>query len=235
MELFSPKFTKTLKFIIDEYIPPIIRDRRWFYYPIIKSWNAKMDIDFKEKVVKMGDEEFTAAYEALVPMRQTDMSPKTIDYVLGKIEGEKVLEVGCGNGDVSYLSAQKGFDVVATDLAPGNLKELHNRFNVSNMKLKTMIANVEKLPFEDNSFDTVICLHTLEHVKRLHQAISELKRVTRKRIVVIVPKQRYFRYTPDYHLNFFGSPEQLKLAMGLAEAECQEIDFCLCYTGSLPS
>jgi ubiquinone/menaquinone biosynthesis C-methylase UbiE len=41
-------------------------------------------------------------------------------------------------------------------------------------------ANIEKLPFADNSFNTVISTHTLEHVTNIRQAVRELKRVTAK-------------------------------------------------------
>jgi ubiquinone/menaquinone biosynthesis C-methylase UbiE len=236
MKLNSPLITKTIKFILDEFVPPVIRDQRWFYYPIVKLWNGKMDLDFKVKAFQMSESEFTAAYENLVPMRQTDNTPSTVKFVLNQVIGKRVLEVGCGNGDVSLMCAANGFDVTATDLAIGNLKELEKR-NVTIERngntLKTQVANVEHLPFANGSFDTTICLHTLEHVRDLAKAVSELKRVTSNRIIIIVPKQRYFRFTPDYHLNFFGSKEQLMLTMGIKNSTCIERDYCLCFSGDL--
>lgn len=227
------KFSKTIKYILDDFFPPVIRDSRFFYTPIIKLWNKKMDVDFKVKAHKMTEEEFIQAYEALVPMRATDNTPGTIDFVMQNIKGETILEVGCGNGDVSYLCAKKGLKIMATDLALGNLNELKNKFNTEELDFETKVANVENLPFDDNSFDTSICLHTLEHVRNLNLAITELKRVTKKRIIIIVPKQRYSRYTADYHLNFFGNPDQLELAMGIKKSSCIVKDFCLCYLGDL--
>ena len=114
------KFSKTIKYILDDFFPPIIRDSRFFYLPIIKLWNKKMDVDFKIKAHKMTEDEFIQAYEALVPMRATDNTPDTIDFVMQNVKGETVLEVGCGNGDVSYLCAKKGLKTMATDLALGN-------------------------------------------------------------------------------------------------------------------
>ena len=223
------KFSKTIKYIIDDFFPPFIRDTRLFYRPIIKIWNNKMDMDFKVKAHKMTEYEFIQAYEALVPMRATDNTPDTIDFVIQNVIGKSVLEVGCGNGDVSYLCAKKGLKTMATDIALGNLNELKSKFDTEKFDFKTKVANVENLPFDNNSFDTSICLHTLEHVRNLNQAISELKRVTKKRIIIIVPKQRYSRYTEDYHLNFFGSPDQLELAMGIAKSSCIVKDYCLCF------
>jgi ubiquinone/menaquinone biosynthesis C-methylase UbiE len=132
---------------------------------------------------------------------------------------------------VSYACASRGYKVTATDLAEGNLNELRKRFTSEN--LTTQAANVEQLPFADREFDTTICLHTLEHVRNLAKAVSELKRVTSGRVIVIVPRQRYFRYTPDYHLNFFGDPEQLILTMNIDKSFCMVKDHCLCYYGDL--
>jgi ubiquinone/menaquinone biosynthesis C-methylase UbiE len=231
MRINNPRVTKTIKYILDEFFPPIIRDQRWFYFLIVKLWNSKMDLDFKVKAHMLSEDEFVQAYENLVPMRQTDNTPATIRFVLENVVGNTVLEVGCGNGDVSFECASRGFRVMATDLAEGNLRQLRHRFASDN--LTTMAANVEALPFRAGEFDTTICLHTLEHVRDLRKAILELKRVTAKRVIIIVPRQRYFRYTPDYHLNFFGDPEQLVLAMGIPKSFCVVKDYCLCYYGEL--
>jgi hypothetical protein len=60
----------------------------------------------------------------------------------------------------------------------------------------------------------VTCFHTLEHTRDLRAAIAELKRVARRQLIVIVPRQRSFFYTLDLHLQFFETPEALAEAMG---------------------
>jgi len=68
--------------------------------------------------------------------------------------------------------------------------------------------NIEKLTFEDNLFDIVICSDVLEHVRDYERALSELVRVTRKGgvIAITVPaapqRNQHFLYylrgpTPD--------------------------------------
>ena len=75
-------------------------------------------------------------------------------------------------------------------------------------------AIAERLPFRDKSFDVVTCFHTLEHTRDLPRAIAELRRVARRQLIVIVPRQRRFHYTLDLHLQFFETPEALAAAMG---------------------
>ncbi|MEA3489889.1 MAG: methyltransferase domain-containing protein [Candidatus Omnitrophota bacterium] len=43
------------------------------------------------------------------------------------------------------------------------------------------------LPYEDNSFDTVICSDVLEHLSYDKEAITELSRIARKKMVITVP------------------------------------------------
>lgn len=45
--------------------------------------------------------------------------------------------------------------------------------------LATVKANIEELPFEDSSFDMIICNHILEHVDNDHKALAEIFRVLR--------------------------------------------------------
>jgi peptide methionine sulfoxide reductase MsrA len=63
-------------------------------------------------------------------------------------------------------------------------------------------------------------------VKDLEKAVGELKRVARKKIVVLIPKQKYRLYAENYHTQFFERQEQLSDIFGLAHFECSEID-CL--------
>jgi hypothetical protein len=45
----------------------------------------------------------------------------------------------------------------------------------------------ETLPYEDNSFDCVLCLDTLEHLDNIHQIFDELCRVTSKYLIISLP------------------------------------------------
>jgi hypothetical protein len=59
----------------------------------------------------------------------------------------------------------------------------------------------------------VVCAHTLEHVPDVWAAARELRRVA-DRVLVVVPRQRYYRYTVDYHLHFFPSAAPLEHLLG---------------------
>ncbi len=80
----------------------------------------------------------------------------------------------------------------------------------SNLKISCSKGDVFKMPFQDNTFDLVINSHLLEHLDNPYRAISEIKRVSRRHILTIVPvhwgrwwlklfyKIRGYGFVPDY-------------------------------------
>lgn len=47
------------------------------------------------------------------------------------------------------------------------------------------------LPFEDGSFDTVLCLDVLEHLENTHEAFDDLCRITSKNLIISLPNPWY--------------------------------------------
>ena len=83
------------------------------------------------------------------------------------------------------------------------------------------------------SFDVVTCAHTLEHIVNLDRAVSELKRVARRQVIVVVPCQRWYFYTLDEHVNFFPYAESLTSVIGLKDYSCRKIRGDWLYVGRM--
>ena|SRR5215471_3777170 len=224
----GPKLTFLIRWVLDEWVPPIVRDSRWFFAPVMRFYNRKLDLDFKVKAPAMTEHEFCEAYERIMPMRESDVTSKVRQFVLSHLVGTSVLEVGCGNGTMALECAKRGFQVTATDLAESNVLRIREK----STDVQAEVANAECLPFADAVFDTVICLHTLEHVRGLARAAAELQRVTRRRLIVVVPRERYYRYSGNYNLNFFGGAEQLGLLFGHSKYESRVLDGAICYAAN---
>ena len=91
----------------------------------------------------------------------------------------RVLDVGCGVGQVSNYLAEKGFEATGIDISPLFVKEARK-----NGKAKFISADTTKLPFEDESFDAVISAETLEHIPEPEKALSEMARVLKKKGII---------------------------------------------------
>jgi ubiquinone/menaquinone biosynthesis C-methylase UbiE len=225
----SRDITIKIKYLIDEFVPPVIRDTKWFIaIPFVMLFKKKAWIfyQFKKDALSMDEEEFTERYKQIADVslqRETDLNKGCIKEINKNISGKTVLEVGCGRGFLADLMSKK-HQVTAADIVIE--KKLIKKY--PNVMFKK--ANIEKLPFKTNQFDTVVCTHTLEHVQNLFEAISELRRVAKKRLIIVVPKQRPYNYTFDPHLHFFPYTHSLLVIMGTNKKNyCKDIDGDLFY------
>lgn len=113
---------------------------------------------------------------------------KIASNVLEKVNaGESILEIGCGEGNLAVEMAKRGIDVVASDLSLPNLEQAKKNSENHNVSVKFIQADAENLPFGDNSFDTIVASHILEHLSDFNKGLSEIKRVMRKRAIIALP------------------------------------------------
>lgn len=109
------------------------------------------------------------------------------DKYFGKIKDKKILEIGCGNGGVVQYLKQDN-EVHAVDISKNAVEFL----NCKGIESYLADISVEPLPFNDKTFDDVIVLETLEHLKSPQYAIEEIQRVLKKDGIMIasVPNPR---------------------------------------------
>jgi len=234
------RFTNLIRYILDDWLPPVLRDNRLLFQAMGYVFHGPtFDLDFKRKAHAMTEEEFEQAYERLQVKeryRPSDMTQAEMEWMTRNAVGPEVLEVGCGQGELVLQLAQRGdLQVTATDFNRKDIDVVRDRMAKLGLKVDARVANLEQLPFPDCSFDTVLCAHTLEHVRGFEKAVAEMVRVSRRRLLVIVPCQRYYRYTIDYHLHFFPEQEHLLLRMGLPNAVCEKLTGDLCYMAEIAS
>ncbi len=70
----------------------------------------------------------------------------------------------------------------------------------------------------------MISTHTLEHVLNAEAALAELRRVARRRLILVVPRQRPYRFTFDLHLNYFPYAWSLRNFLANPHARIEVID-----------
>ena len=88
-----------------------------------------------------------------------------------------VLDVGCGGGILSEEFAKIDCRVTGIDPAAPSLETARKHAASEGLSIEYRQAGGESIPFEENSFDAVICCDVLEHVNDLEKTIQEVARV----------------------------------------------------------
>jgi methionine biosynthesis protein MetW len=95
-------------------------------------------------------------------------------------EGSRVLDLGCGNGELlAHLMAHRGCSGYGIEIADANVLACTQRgVNVIQLNLEDGLAL-----FDDRSFDVVLQLDTLQHLRNTEKMLTETARVGRLGIV----------------------------------------------------
>lgn len=109
--------------------------------------------------------------------------------------GGNILDAGCGTGLILRHLSKKSIGV---DINPRNIKKAKQHAPFA----KVFLADIEKLPFKNNEFTTVVCTEVIEHQPDPIPTLNEFKRVLRKNGVIIgsVPSA-----SPIWILRFLSS------------------------------
>lgn len=94
---------------------------------------------------------------------------KRIDRLVSMKPGDRVLEVGCGQGHLTRALAARGLEIIGIDANP-KAAEI-----AGNGVVRHMVA--EALEFDDETFDFVVSVHAIEHIPPLEKALEEMTRV----------------------------------------------------------
>ncbi|MBI3511123.1 MAG: class I SAM-dependent methyltransferase [Bacteroidetes bacterium] len=227
--------TNVIRYFMDEWIPPVIRDSRWFMYPFFyfayRGRNIREVMNFKSRVHSFTPEDYDRFYNNLNTIsrnRVTDLNRQSVAFILKNIDpsAQTLIDVGSGNG---FLLKQIRAKYPQLQLTGFDIKDTDKNGDV----YQYVKGNIEKMPFADKSFDVVTCCHTVEHLIELEQCMKELVRIARKQVFIVTPKQRYYYYTLDEHVNFFPFKEKLTSAIPLKNYSCENVKGDWVYLGAV--
>ena len=137
-----------------------------------------------------------------------------IDAARGRPFGgrDRVLEVGCGTAALAAALAERGADVVASDVSLRWLALARKRLGDSPVRLVACAA--ETLPFADESFDVVGASDVIEHVENPSRFVAEAARVLRPGGLLFLATPNRFSLGLEPHVRLWGVGY---LPRGLAE------------------
>lgn len=124
-----------------------------------------------------------SGYEQLMGRWSQKLAPLFIDFA-GVADGEKILDVGCGTGSLTFALAKAADlrEISAIDYSPVFVEETIRRS--TDPRIKVRQADACALPFEGGTFDRALALLVLHFVPEASKAVAEMRRVVRSGGVV---------------------------------------------------
>ena len=111
----------------------------------------------------------------------------------GGLRGKRVLDVGCGRGEIVVQSALRGAEAWGIDYAQAAVEIARRALDQAggeSLRARMQVAqmDVQALAFPDESFDVVFMMDVVEHLypRELDEALREVRRVLRPGGVLIV-------------------------------------------------
>lgn len=124
-------------------------------------------------------------YASLYDKGTKNIFTKRLDEELGY--GTRILELGCGTGQLSLFLSRSNREIFAVDISNGSLlcgEEFRKKNDIQNTYFMKM--DVFNLQFKDNIFDTVISNGVLHHTKDSYQAFKSLLRVLKPNGIIVI-------------------------------------------------
>ena len=99
-------------------------------------------------------------------VRQADVGPH-----------QRVLDIACGTGDITWMLADRGATVVGTDINPHMLRLAEAKRRPTGGDVSFIEADAAALPFDDDSFDAVTCVYAGRGFPDIPAVLREAHRV----------------------------------------------------------
>jgi len=133
--------------------------------------------------------------------------------------GKKIIEIGCGKGEISKELSNFGYVVDAVDVS----KEAILLAKRKKSKVNFLLGDIFILKRTDNYYDHVFSFHVMEHIKDIEKTLFEVKRILKigGKFIVRIPNSNsfeakiagkdWFHWDEPYHVNHFSDFEFVDL------------------------
>lgn len=125
-------------------------------------------------------------------------------------KGESIVELGCGMSPFLNKARKNFKECIGVDFSRITLREAKKKFP----KVKYVYGSALDAPFYSNEFDVSVAGELIEHLEDPMELIDEMKRITKRRIILSTAKMEY--NDPEHLWKFFkkdfffGEVEEIK-------------------------
>jgi|SRR6266540_3304247 len=118
---------------------------------------------------------FAAIYDSMAASEERRFMGEVRTELVGGAKG-RVLEIGAGTG-LNFSYYPKDVEVIATEPDPYMLRRARRRLTESGNHIELRESSAEELPFENDSFDTVVGTLVMCSVPHPERALAEIRRL----------------------------------------------------------
>jgi len=121
---------------------------------------------------------FAPLYDPLLRIIETSIFVYWRKLLWNKVEGKNILEVGVGTGlNFPFYPAETS--ITAVDNSESMLSKAREKARKQNLKVDLKLMNIQRMDFQDNSFDTVVSAMVFCAFNEPQEGLREVKRVVR--------------------------------------------------------
>lgn len=141
-----------------------------------------------------------------------------LDYILDHLKGAiNVLSVGCGPAIIEAGLAENGFNVTGLDISKEALDQAPDN-------IRKILGSAEKMDFENDYFDAVIYVASLQFIEKYKQALKETARVLKPAgrflAMLLNPQSQFFNEkakNPNSYINRIKHTNLKAIEQAIAE------------------
>jgi ubiquinone/menaquinone biosynthesis C-methylase UbiE len=119
-----------------------------------------------------------AGYERIMGRWSRRLAPLLIEFG-GLADGDRVLDVGCGTGNLSYALPEAANVAAVTGIDQAEVFLEYARRRSADPRFTFRHADARALPFADGSFDHAFSMLVLQFIPDVEHAVAEMRRVAR--------------------------------------------------------
>ncbi len=124
-------------------------------------------------------------------------------YVSSRCKG-KTLDLACGIGYGTKIIFDKGIEVIGVDLSNDSLKYASKNYSGP----KYLVSMGEKLPFKNDSFDTVVAFEIIKHLVKPEDLLHEIYRILKTEGILFISTPNAGHIGQRIKQSILGKPYQ---------------------------
>ncbi len=162
--------------------------------------NAKTITEFPDAPdIESSTHDYATRFQGKIGLWLVDRQIVATRIALRKLipggSGFSVLDVGGGHGQNIEIIKELGGELTIVGSEPSCNALIKPQVEAGEVKF--VASPLLSLPFDDNSFDVVICYRILSHMESWKQLIAEISRVSRKLVLIDYPSKKSINIVAD--------------------------------------